>query len=95
MNQFWYDYVKPKYCEIENIHKNRQYFEKVLGLMKDELGGKIITKFVGLRAKTYIYLIVDGGKDKKAKATKKCVIKRNLNLTIIKTVQKQHTLRIK
>ena len=23
MNQFWYDYVKPKYCEIENIHKNR------------------------------------------------------------------------
>ena len=23
MYQFWYDYVKPKYCEIENIHKNR------------------------------------------------------------------------
>ena len=27
--------------------------EKVIGLMKDGLGGKIITKFVGLRAKTY------------------------------------------
>ena len=46
--------------------------------MKDELGGKIITKFVGLRAKTYSYLKDDGSEDKKAKGTKKCVIKRNL-----------------
>ena len=36
--------------------------------MKNELGGKILTKFVGLRAKTYSYLIDDGiaEKDKKA-----------------------------
>ena len=44
--------------------------------MKDELGGKIMTKFVGLRAKTYSYLIDDGSEDKKAKGTKKCVIKK-------------------
>ena len=46
--------------------------------MKDELVGKIKTKFVGLKAKTYSYLIDDGGEDKKAKGTKKCVIKRKL-----------------
>ena len=46
--------------------------------MKDGLGRKIMTKFVGLRAKTYICLIDDGNKDKKAKNTRKCVIKRKL-----------------
>ena len=44
--------------------------------MKDELGGKIITEFVTLRPKTYLYLIDDGKEDKKAKGTKTCVIKR-------------------
>ena len=52
--------------------KNR----KVTGLMKDELGGKIITEFVILRPKTYSYLTDDGKEDKKAKGTKKCIIKR-------------------
>ena len=40
--------------------------------MKDELGGKIMTKLVGLRAKTYSYLIGDGSENKKVKGTKKC-----------------------
>ena len=43
--------------------------------MKDGLGGKIITKFVELRAKTYSYLIDDGSE---VKSTKKCVIKRKI-----------------
>ena len=50
--------------------------KKVIGLTKDELGGKIITEFVTLRPKTYSYLINDCKEDKKAKQTKKCVIKR-------------------
>ena len=44
--------------------------------MKDELGGKIIAKLVGLRAKTYRCLIDDGSEDKNTKSTKKCVITR-------------------
>ena len=35
-----------------------------------------MTKFVGLRAKTYSYLRDDGNEDKKAKGTKMRVIKR-------------------
>ena len=48
--------------------------------MKDKFKGKIMIKFVGLRAKTYSYLIDNGGEDKKAKGTKKCVIKKLLKL---------------
>ena len=50
--------------------------KKVIGLMKDELGGKIITEFITLRPKAFTYLTGDGKEDKKAKGTKKCVIKR-------------------
>ena len=35
-------------------------------------------EFVGLKAKSYSYLIDEGSEDKKAKGTKKCVIKRKL-----------------
>ena len=49
--------------------------KKIIGLMKDELGGKIITEFATLRPKTYSFLTDDGKEDKKAKGTKNCVIK--------------------
>ena len=46
--------------------------------MKDELGGKIMTEFVALRPKTYSYFMDDDDREaKKAKGTKKCVIKKN------------------
>ena len=50
----------------------RRKNKKAIGLMKHELGGRIMTKFVELRAKTYSYLIDDGIEDKRAKGTKKC-----------------------
>ena len=52
--------------------------EKTNLLMAAELIGKVLKEFVTLRAKIYIYLIVDGSEDKKAKGTKKCVVKRKL-----------------
>ena len=50
--------------------------KKVIGLMKDELGGRVITEFVALRPQTYSYLTDDCKEDKKAKGTKQCMIKR-------------------
>ena len=48
------------------------------GLFKDELREKIITEVVTLRSKTYACLMEDGSDHKKAKGTKKCVIKQKL-----------------
>ena len=58
------------------IGKNKN----IIGLMKDELEGKIIAEFVTLRPTTYSYLTDDGKEDKKAKGTKTCVIKRMIKL---------------
>ena len=101
MNEFWYDYMKPKYNNdvklyymdtdsfIINIKTNDFYKDiandienrfdtsnyevnrplltgnnkKIIALMKDELGGKIMTEFVTLRPKTYSFLTDDGKED--------------------------------
>ena len=61
--------------ELDKLCPKRKK-KKVIELMKARLGGKFMTKFVGLRAKTYYHLSDDGCGDKKAKVTKKCVIRR-------------------
>ena len=53
--------------------------KKVLGLMKDELGGGIIMEFVTLRPKAYSYKTEDNIELKKAKGTKKCIINKMLS----------------
>ena len=52
--------------------------KKVVGLMKDELGGGIITEFVALRPKAYSYKTNNNIELKKAKGTKQCVVKKML-----------------
>ena len=70
------------------IGKNK----KVIGLFKDKLGGNIMDEFCALKAKAYAYLINGYNHDdyhkekivnKKAKGTKKCVIKRRKKLKIL------------
>ena len=53
--------------------------KKVIGLMKDELGGKIMTEFVALRPKLCSYKVPDGSGDKK------CVVKKTLTFEDYKT----------
>ena len=85
-NDFYKDIANDikKRFDTSNYEVNRPLptgkNKKVIGLMKDELGGKIITDFVTLRPKTYSYLTDDSKKDKKTKRTKKCVIKRMIKL---------------
>ena len=52
--------------------------KKVIGLMKDELGGDINTEFVALRPKAYSYITNNFIEMKKAKGTKKCVVNKIL-----------------
>ena len=77
-NDFYF-YVENRF-DTSNYEVNRPLpigkNKKVIGLMKDELGGKIIMELVTLRPKTYLYLTDDGREDKKAKGTNKCIIKK-------------------
>ena len=52
--------------------------KKVIRLMKDELGGHIMTEFVALRPELYSYRKLDGTCDKKCKGIKKCIVKKTL-----------------
>ena len=49
--------------------------KKVTNKMKDEVKGKIISKFIGLKSKTYSLIAIDGGEIKKAKEVNKNVFK--------------------
>ena len=80
-NDFYKDISNDVECkfDISNYITNRRPLpigknKKVIGLMKDELGGEVTTEFNALRPKTYSYLTDNDKIDKKAKGTKKCAI---------------------
>ena len=52
--------------------------KKVIGLMKDELGGEIMREFVSLWPKMYSYK-VGNSEPKKCKGIKKCVVKKTIS----------------
>ena len=81
----WFD--TSNYDKNDNRPLKIGINKKVIGKFKDELGGKILTEFVALRAKTYAYTQLNNEKldeHKKAKSTKKCVIKKHLNFDLHK-----------
>ena len=53
--------------------------KKVIGLFKDEVAGRQITHFVGLRLKLYSFKVEGGGITKKCKGVKKNVVKREIS----------------
>ena len=69
--------------------------KKVIGLFKDELGGKIMEEFVALRPKTYAYVMDDDSEKNIAKGTKKCVIKRILKFNDCKKCQSNDKIILK
>ena len=52
--------------------------KKVLGMFKDEAGGKVIDEFVGLREKLYSYKMLEGEESKKCKGVKKSLVKMSI-----------------
>ena len=56
------------------IGKNK----KVIGKFKDELGGKAMSEFCVLKAKTYAFKLDNDNEVKKVKGTKKCTVKNHI-----------------
>ena len=53
--------------------------KKEIGMFKDEVAGRQITHFVGLRPKLYSFKVEGGGLTKKCKGIKKNVVKRKIS----------------
>ena len=65
----WFDTSNYDENDKRSLSTDKNY--KVIGLLKDELGGKIVKEFCALRAKIYSYLMDDDSEVKKAKGIKK------------------------
>ena len=68
--------------------------KKVIGVMKDEIGGDQMTEFVGLRSKLYACKMAEGNETKKCKGVKKGVVRNHISFEDYKkclfTKEEQH-----
>ena len=75
------EYVKDRF-EMSGYNQHRPLpvglNKKVIGLMKDELGGEIMREFVTLRPKMYSYK-TGSAESKKCKGIKKCLVKKTIS----------------
>ena len=68
-------FVTSNYSKGDNRPLLIGWNEKEIGFFRDKLCGNILKEFVGLRAKMWAYLMEYDTEHKKAKGTKKYVIK--------------------
>ena len=85
------DFYKDIYIDVKNKFDTSDYpsdhpsgiitgaNKKVIGMFKDEVAGKQITHFVGLRPKLYSFKIEEDKEVRKCKGIKKNVIKKKLD----------------
>ena len=66
--------------DTSNYQPNHPLFsntnKKIIGKFKDELGGQLLTEFIGIRPKMYSYVGEESGK--RAKGVKKSVLKKTI-----------------
>lgn len=81
-----YNIIKENTCHfdtsdypVDNTFGIGQHNKKMYGIMKDENVGKIMTHFIGLRAKLYLLKLQGGYVWKRAKGVKKCILKRQID----------------
>ena len=74
-------FLEACFQNSEGLEGLKEYalIKKVIGLMKDELGGKIMTEFIELRPKLYAYRKLNDKENKRCKGMKKCMVKRRIS----------------
>ena len=72
----WFDTSNYDEDHPSGLHSSKN--KGVIGFYKDECGGKFISEFAGLRAKSYSIEMSDGKTEKKCKGIKKYVVKKSI-----------------